>query len=140
MRREGRLIVNKLWWNRNRYLGDLFFDVASAAVGRMVYGLTLELRKKKISAVAVSPGWTRTERMTDVPQKVLLAKAQSPEYMGRAIVHLALDPQVSVKSGRNLEVGELAREYGFRDIDGRSWDYHVAVAKHRPSGWPRDEL
>ncbi|MGA7923647.1 MAG: SDR family NAD(P)-dependent oxidoreductase, partial [Thermoplasmata archaeon] len=79
MVKEGHgLIVNTLWWNRSRYLCDLFFDVASSGVGRMVYGLALELRENKIAAVAVSPGWTRTERMTDVSKKVLKANAQSP--------------------------------------------------------------
>jgi NAD(P)-dependent dehydrogenase (short-subunit alcohol dehydrogenase family) len=140
LRRRGGLIVNTLWWNRNRYLADLFFDVASAGVGRMVYGLALELRPKKIAAVAVSPGWTRTERMTDVPAGVLHRQAQSPEYVGRAVVNLALDQRVLTKSGRILEVGQLAREYGFRDVDGRFWDYHENVARHPRPGWPRDEL
>lgn len=129
LKRRGGLVVNTLWWNRDRYLCDMFFDVASAGIGRMVYGLALELRTKGIAAVAVSPGWTRTERMTDVPKAELQQKAQSPEYIGRAIVHLALDPAVSTKSGRILEVGELAREYGFRDVDGRFWGYHNAVAR-----------
>lgn len=129
--RRGGLVVNTLWWNRERYLWDLFFDVASAGVGRMVYGLSKELLPRKIAAVAVSPGWTRTERMTDVPPRVL-KKLQSPEYTGRAIVHLALDPAVMEKTGRVLEVGSLAKEYGFRDIDGRLIDYHDEVAKRPP--------
>ncbi len=140
MQTKGGLIVNTLWWNRNRYLTDLFFDVASAGVGRMVYGLALELSRNKIAAVAVSPGWTRTERMTDVPTTVLHRKAHSPEYVGRGIVHLALDPKVLAKSGRILEIGRLAREYAFRDVDGRFWDYHADVAARPPPGWPRDLL
>ena len=140
MRRRGGLIVNTLWWNRNRYLADLFFDVASAGVGRMVYGLALELRPRRIAAIAVSPGWTRTERMTDVPTEVLQREAQSPEYMGRAVVHLALDRKVLEKSGQILEVGRLAHEYGFRDVDGRFWDYHETFSKKSPPGSPRVEL
>ena len=140
LKRRGGLIVNTLWWNRNRYLADLFFDVASAGVGRMLYGLALELTPKKIAAVGVSPGWTRTERMSDVPSKVLRREAQSPEYLGRAVVQLALDRNVLSKSGRILEVGQLGREYGFRDVDGKSWDYHEKISKRRRSGWPRDEL
>ena len=98
----------------------------------MVFGLSKELANKKIASVAVSPGWTRTERMTGVPPKVLKKEAQSPEYIGRAVAFLALDPKVMSKSGRILEVGELAREYGFRDVDGRFWDYHAVVAKRPP--------
>ena len=140
LKRKGGLIVNTLWWNRNRYLVDLFFDVASAGVGRMVYGLALELRSRGITAVAVSPGWTRTERMTDVPAEVLRREAQSPEYIGRAIVLLAMDSKVLAKSGQILEVGQLAKEYGFRDVDGRFWDYHAAITRSPRPGWPRDEL
>lgn len=139
MKRKGGLIVNTLWWNRDRYLCDLFFDVASAGVGRMVYGLALELRPHGIAAVAVSPGWTRTERMTDVPREILHARTQTPEYVGRAIVNLALDQRRMAKTGRVLEVGDLAREYGFRDVDGRFWDYHAKVQR-RPPGWPVDKL
>ena len=128
-RRRGGLIVNTLWWNRDRYLLDLFFDVASSGVGRMVYGLSKELSSKKISAVAVSPGWTRTERMTDVPKKVLNKEAHSAEYVGRAIVHLAMDPKILKKSGQVLEIGALSREYHFRDIDGMFHDYHAERAK-----------
>jgi NAD(P)-dependent dehydrogenase (short-subunit alcohol dehydrogenase family) len=140
LRRKGGLIVNTLWWNRGRYLCDLFFDVASAAVGRMVYGLALELGPRGVAAVAVSPGWTRTERMANVPTKVLKAQAQSPEYIGRAIACLALDPKILDKSGRVMEVGQLAKEYRFRDIDGRYWDYHATVAKRSTPGWPVDTL
>jgi NAD(P)-dependent dehydrogenase (short-subunit alcohol dehydrogenase family) len=132
LRRRGGLVVNTLWWNRGRYLSDLFFDVASAGVGRMVYGLSRELTPKRIAAVAISPGWTRTERMAEVPPDVLKRETQSPEYVGRAVVHLALDRRVLEKSGRVLEVGALAREYGFRDVDGRLWDYHETVAKRPP--------
>ncbi|MDG6900048.1 MAG: hypothetical protein JRN12_07500 [Nitrososphaerota archaeon] len=70
-RRRGGLIVNTLWWNRGRYLWDLFFDVASAGVGRMIYGLSKETLSRIIATVAASPGWTRTERMTDVPASKL---------------------------------------------------------------------
>jgi NAD(P)-dependent dehydrogenase (short-subunit alcohol dehydrogenase family) len=131
-RRSGGIIVNTLWWNRGRYLWDLFFDVASAGVGRMVYGLSKELRPKRIAVVAVSPGWTRTERMTDVPAETLRRETQSPEYVGRAVVHLALDPRVLEKTGQVFETGALAKQYGFRDIDGRLVDYHEVVAHRRP--------
>jgi NAD(P)-dependent dehydrogenase (short-subunit alcohol dehydrogenase family) len=140
LRHRGGLVVNTLWWNRNRYLADLFFDVASMGIGRMVYGLALELKSRRIAAVALSPGWTRTERMTDVPSEVLDREAQSPEYVGRAVVHLAMDPKILARTGRILEVGQLAREYGFRDIDGRLWDYHGTIARKPRPGWPPDEL
>jgi len=136
-RRRGGLIVNTLWWNRGRYLWDLFFDLASYSVGRMAYGLDLELRSRDITVVGVSPGWTRTEHMDDLPKSVL-RKLPSPEYVGRGIVCLALDPRRHDKSGRVLELGALAREYGFKNVDGRLIDYHTEIAKHPPPGAPPD--
>ena len=137
---KGGLVVNTLWWNRERYLCDLFFDVASAGVGRMVYGLALELKSKGITALAVSPGWTRTERMTSVPAEILQKETNSPEFVGRGIVSLSIDPNVINKTGTVIEIGSLAREYGFTDIDGKVEDYHAKVEKQRPKGWPEDKL
>ncbi len=136
-RRRTGLIVNTLWWNRGRYLYDLFFDLASGAVGRMAYGLDLELRSDRITVVGLSPGWTLTEAMTRLSDKVKATLA-SPEYVGRAVVHLALDRNRHQRSGRVFEIGELAREYGFRNVDGRLIDYHAQIAKHPLAGAPPD--
>lgn len=135
LRRRGSLIVNTLWWNRDRYIYDLFFDVASSGVGRMAYGLALELRPKGLTVLALSPGWTRTEAMRGLPAKVLRS-IPSPEYVGRAVVHLALDRRVAKKTGKIHEIGALAREYGFTDVDGRRVDYHAEISGRRPAGWP----
>jgi NAD(P)-dependent dehydrogenase (short-subunit alcohol dehydrogenase family) len=139
LRRRGGLIVNTLWWNRGIYLCDLFFDLASTAVGRMSYGLAIELLPRKIAVVGVSPGWTRTEAMTEVPRRIL-DKLPSPEYVGRAVVHLALDPRVLEKTGSVFEIGTLAREYGFTNVDGRLIDYHARIARRPPSGFPTQDL
>lgn len=136
-RRRGGLIVNTLWWNRGRYLWDLFFDLASSSVGRMTYGLDLELRSRDITVVGISPGWTRTEHMDHLPEATL-RKLPSPEYAGRAVAYLALDSRRHEKSGRVHEIGALAREYGFRNTDGRLIDYHSEIAKHPPPGAPPD--
>jgi NAD(P)-dependent dehydrogenase (short-subunit alcohol dehydrogenase family) len=137
LRKRGGLIVNTLWWNRGRYLCDLFFDLASAAVGRMAYGLDLELRSKGVTILGVSPGWTRTEHMSHLPEKIL-QQLPSPEYVGRGIVHLALDPRVREKSGKLFEIGALAREYGFTNLDGRLIDYHSEIRRRPIPGWPPD--
>jgi NAD(P)-dependent dehydrogenase (short-subunit alcohol dehydrogenase family) len=136
-RRRGGLIINTLWWNRGRYLCDLFFDLASAAMGRMAYGLDLELRPKGVTILGLSPGWTRTEHMSHLPPSVL-RKLPSPEYVGRAVAHLATDPHVHDKSGKVLEIGALAREYGFTNVDGRRIDYHSAIRRRPIPGWPPD--
>ncbi len=120
------LIVSTVAWDHEKYLGS-FYDVAKHAIVRMIFGMATELRKHNIAAVAVAPGFTRTERVLaafktdeahwrEVPG---LKDTEKPEYVGRAVVALASDPQVMSKSGRAFRAGELAAEYGFTDVDGR---------------------
>ena len=125
-RRQG-LIVNTTFWDRGKCLSNLPYDLAKTAINRMAYVMALELQEYGIAAVALSPGWMRTEavleayrtdeqRWHEVPD---LSRTESTEYIGRAVAALAADPNVMEKSGRVLRVGDLAREYGFTDIDGR---------------------
>ncbi len=118
--RQG-LIVSTTAWDRDKYLGNLFYDLAKNAVNRMAYGMARDLRDHGIAAVALAPGFMRTERVLAAheEQGFDLSITESPEYIGRAIAALAADPNVMQKSGRVLAVGDLAREYGFADIDGR---------------------
>jgi NAD(P)-dependent dehydrogenase (short-subunit alcohol dehydrogenase family) len=119
------LIVSTIAWDRDRYLGTLYYDVAKHAIARMVLGLAAELKPHGVFAVALAPGFMRTERVlaapaSDWPGGVKdLSVTESPEYVGRAVVALAGDGQVSRKSGRVFRVGDLALEYGFTDVDGR---------------------
>jgi NAD(P)-dependent dehydrogenase (short-subunit alcohol dehydrogenase family) len=115
------LIINTVAWDRNLYLGNLFYDVAKSAIVRMACGMAIELRQQSVSALALAPGFVRTERVmaAHALQPFPLDRTESPEYVGRAVAHLAADPQVMQKSGKVLAVGDLAREYGFTDIDGR---------------------
>ena len=121
------LIVETTFWDRGKYLGSLPYDLAKTAINRMAYGLALELRPYNVAAVALSPGWMRTEAVLQnyvideqhwqtVPD---LSRTESVEYIGRAVAALASDPDVMDKTGRILTVGDLAREYGFTDVDGR---------------------
>jgi NAD(P)-dependent dehydrogenase (short-subunit alcohol dehydrogenase family) len=121
------LIVSTTAWDRGKYLGSVPYFVAKSAVKAMAYGLALELRAHNVAAVALAPGWMRTEdvlhqfgtdeaRWREVPA---LSSTESTGYVGRAIVALASDPNVIQKSGNLLMVGDLAAEYGFTDVDGR---------------------
>lgn len=122
------LIVTTTFWDRGRYLaGNLMYDLAKASMSRLALGMAEELREHGVASVAVSPGWMRTEfvlaghsateaNWRDKPE---LSRTESPRYLGRAIVALGSDPDVCRRSGETLRVGDLAREYGFTDIDGR---------------------
>ncbi len=115
------LIVNTTLWDRDKYLGNLFYDLAKAAVNRMAFGMARELRAHGIAVVALSPGFVRTERVmaAHAARPFDLGITESPEYIGRAAAALASDRNVMEKSGKVLTVGDLAREYGFTDVDGR---------------------
>jgi NAD(P)-dependent dehydrogenase (short-subunit alcohol dehydrogenase family) len=86
-----------------------------------------DLRPHGVASVALSPGWMRTElvvghmgaeaeRWEEHPG---LARTESPRYVGRGVVALASDPNAMAKTGGVYRVGDLAREYGFTDVDGR---------------------
>jgi NAD(P)-dependent dehydrogenase (short-subunit alcohol dehydrogenase family) len=127
--RQGRgLIVTTSYWDRGNYLrGNLFYDLAKAAMNRLAFGMAEELRPHGVASLAVVPGWMRTEfvlasahadesNWRDYPH---FARTESPRYVGRAVAALAADPAVMRKSGGIHRVGDLAVEYGFTDIDGR---------------------
>jgi NAD(P)-dependent dehydrogenase (short-subunit alcohol dehydrogenase family) len=122
------LIVTTTFWDRDRYLhGNLFYDLAKAAMTRLAFGIAEELRPHGVASLAVSPGWMRTEfvltghKATEETwtRHPALARTESPRYIGRAVAALAADRDVLRKSGGVHRVGDLAREYGFTDIDGR---------------------
>jgi NAD(P)-dependent dehydrogenase (short-subunit alcohol dehydrogenase family) len=120
-------MINTTFWDRDKCLSGLPYDLAKTAVNRLAYAMALELRPYGVAAVALSPGWMRTEAIlqaydTDEEhwhQVPALARTESTQYIGRAVAALAADPQVMEKTGRILTVGDLAREYGFTDHDGR---------------------
>jgi NAD(P)-dependent dehydrogenase (short-subunit alcohol dehydrogenase family) len=118
---RGGLIVHTTAWDRDRYLGNLFYDVAKAAVNRMAFGMAWELQLHHVAVVALAPGFVGTERVLAAFAAAGRAAPdlESPEYSGRAVVALAADADVMAKSGRVLTVGHLAAEYGFTDVDGR---------------------
>jgi NAD(P)-dependent dehydrogenase (short-subunit alcohol dehydrogenase family) len=122
------LIAITSFWDRDKYLrGNLFYDLAKSAMNRLAFGMAEELRPHGVASLALSPGWMRTEfvlagHKTDEAhwqERPALARTESPRYLGRAIAALAGDAGVMQKSGGVHRVADLAREYGFTDIDGR---------------------
>ncbi len=116
------------WKIETRYVrGNLLYDLAKSAMNRLAFAMAEELRPDRIASVAVSPGWMRTELIlaghrTDEAhwrERPALARTESPRYLGRAVVTLAADPRIVDRTGQVLRVADLAREYGFTDVDGR---------------------
>ena len=116
---QGRgLIVSISSGDEGKYRGQVMYDTAKAAVDRMAFGMAQELRAHGIVALALYPGLTRTERVERFASAAELANSESPRYAGRAVVALATDSDVMQRSGGAYKTGELAREYGFTDVDG----------------------
>jgi NAD(P)-dependent dehydrogenase (short-subunit alcohol dehydrogenase family) len=112
------LAVLTTFTRERRYLGKAFYDVAKNAVCRLVSALAEEKKDSDLAFVGVSPGWMAVKRMTGLSEKQQ-QEMESVAYIGRAVSALACDPSVSRRSGQTLAVGDLARIYGFTDIDGR---------------------
>ncbi len=122
--------------NRAEYRISAFYDLAKASVNRLAFSLGHELAPLGCTAVAVTPGWLRSEMMLDA-YKVTedtwrdalksgappgFAESESPRFVGRAVAALAADPDRARWNQKSVTAGKLARDYGFTDIDGRQPD------------------
>lgn len=125
--RGGTLIVTTSFDDVGKYTGMFYYDLAKNALNRAAFGMAQDLAPVGVTSIALSPGWMRTELVlaafeTDEAhwqEQPALATTESTAYVGRAVVALAADPEVRKKTGQVLKVGDLAREYGFTDVDGR---------------------
>jgi NAD(P)-dependent dehydrogenase (short-subunit alcohol dehydrogenase family) len=124
----GRGLIVNITWVLDRPHGVTFYEVVKNATNKLTEQMADDLRPHGVACIAVSPGWMRLERMDLTPEQA--ARAESPEFPGRGIAALAADPDVLEKSGRVFTTPELAREYGFTDVDGKQqsafWDEHWA--------------
>jgi len=128
--RERRLVIEITDGDSDNYRGNLVYDLAKASVIRLAMGMASELKPKGITAVALTPGFLRSEQMLDhfgvteanwrdaIAKDPYFAGSETPYFIGQAVVALASDPQVMTKSGKALATWHLAQEYGFRDADG----------------------
>jgi len=137
-------------YNNTNYRLSLFYDLAKASVIRMAWAQAHEIRPHQGTAVALSPGWLRSEQMLDnygvgeanwrdaVAKQPHFVITETPRYVGRAVAALAADPQLARWSGQALSSGQLAKLYGFTDLDGSqpdAWRYLVEV---QDAGKPAD--
>ncbi|MFD8382772.1 SDR family oxidoreductase [Streptomyces sp. NPDC059679] len=112
------------------YRENLFFDLTKNAPIRTAFGLAQELKEFGGTAVSITPGFLRSEQMLDhfgvteenwrdaVAREPHFAIAETPYFVGRAVAALAADPERARWSGKSVSSGELAKEYGFTDVDG----------------------
>jgi NAD(P)-dependent dehydrogenase (short-subunit alcohol dehydrogenase family) len=137
-------------YNNANYRLSLFYDLAKTSVIRMAWAQAKELRPHQCTAVALTPGWLRSEQMLDnygvseVNWRDAIAKqphfviTETPRYVGRAVAHLAGDPEVERWSGQSLSSGQLAKVYGFTDLDGSQPDAWRYVVEVQDVGKPAD--
>lgn len=112
------LIVNLTSFSKDKISRNLVYDLAMNAINRLTLGIAKELKDFNVSAVAICPGWMRTERVIDAGFGPEDGATETTAYVGRAVVALATDSAVSKVSGDALMVAELAKKYGFTDLDG----------------------
>lgn len=119
-RRSGVIIETGFHDAKDSYLGALMYDIAKNSMHRLAFGLSRELAQHNVTALMLSLGFTRTERVlaAGISQEEL-ATTESTEYSGRAVACLIADKDIHTKTGRCFSTGELAKEYDFVDIDGR---------------------
>ena len=137
-------------YNAEHYRINPFYDLAKVAVTRMAWAHAKDLAPHGATSVSITPGWLRSEMMLEafgvseenwpdatkkVPHFVI---SETPRFVGRGVAALAADPDRSRWNGRSLSSGELAKVYGFTDLDGSrpdAWRYLREVAD---AGKPAD--
>jgi NAD(P)-dependent dehydrogenase (short-subunit alcohol dehydrogenase family) len=120
------------------YRGSFFYDLVKASVIRIAYAYAQEFgrqRKAKLTALAITPGFLRSEFMLDhfgvteanwrdaIKKDKHYAESETPRYLGRAVAALAADPDVHRLNGQVTSSWEMAKLYGFTDVDGRVPDW-----------------
>ena len=133
-------------YNASNYRVSFFYDLAKAANLRMAFALAHELAPHGATAVAVTPGWLRSETMLEAygvteadwhdatEKNPHFAISESPAFVGRAVAALAADPEVSRWTGQSLSSGQLAQVYGFTDLDGSRPDAWCHVVEMQDAG------
>lgn len=119
--RSRGLLISTVAWAYDEYLRNLYYDVSKAAVIRMIRGMAHDLKPHNVAAIALAPGFMRTERIVaaHAAHPFDLSWTESPEYLGRGVRALAEDPDAMRHTGQVLTVGDLAPIYNFTDTDGR---------------------
>ncbi|MFI7522380.1 SDR family oxidoreductase [Micromonospora globbae] len=153
-RRPGGLVVEigdgTTAYNDHNYRVSLFYDLAKVSVNRLAFSQAKELEPYGCTAVALSPGWLRSEIMLEIfgvteenwrdalDKEPHFAISESPAYVGRAVAALAADEDRGRWSGKSVSSGELAKVYGFTDLDGSQPDAWRYIVEVQDRGKPAD--
>lgn len=154
-RRPGGLIVEVTdgtrAYNDTHYRLSVFYDMAKTAVTRLAWAQAQEVAPYGCTAVALTPGWMRSEMMLEAfgvteetwqeagsAQPHFAAISESPRFVGRAVAALAGDPDRFRHNGGSLSSGGLAQEYGFTDLDGSRPDCWRYLTEVQEAGLPAD--
>lgn len=155
IRRPGGLVVEMTdgtrEYNAAHYRLSAFYDLAKSAVLRLAFSQAEELKPYGCTAVALTPGWMRSEMMlghygvTEANWRDaagtnphFAAISESPRFVGRAVAALAADPDVHRRTGGSFSSGGLAQEYGFTDVDGSRPDCWRYLEEVQEAGLPAD--
>jgi NAD(P)-dependent dehydrogenase (short-subunit alcohol dehydrogenase family) len=129
-------------YNADHYRINAFYDLAKTSVIRLAWGQAQELGKHGCTAVALTPGWMRSELMLEIygvteenwrdgtARSPHFCISETPRFVGRAVAALAADPERARWNGQSLSSGGLAQVYGFTDLDGTRpdcWRYMAEV-------------
>ena len=137
-------------YNHDHYRVSLFYDLAKTSINRIAWTQAQELEKHQCTAVSLSPGWLRSEQMLDnygvkeenwrdaAKKQPHFIITETPRYVGRAVAHLAADPDVARWNGQSLSSGQLAKVYSFTDLDGSQPDAWRYVVEVQDAGKPAD--
>jgi NAD(P)-dependent dehydrogenase (short-subunit alcohol dehydrogenase family) len=155
IRRPGGLVVEMTDgtrdYNAAHYRLSAFYDLAKSAVLRLAFSQAEELKPFGCTALALTPGWMRSEMMLEhygvteanwrdgaAVNPHFAASSESPRFAGRAVAALAADPELHLRNGGSYSSGGLAREYGFTDVDGSQPDCWRYLAEVQDAGLPAD--
>jgi NAD(P)-dependent dehydrogenase (short-subunit alcohol dehydrogenase family) len=148
--RSGGLVVEITDGDAFFYRGHFFYDLVKTTVIRMAFALSQELKERGIPAIAVTPGFLRSEWMLDhfgvteanwrdAAKKVKeFIASETPLFVGRCVAALAADPEVATKNGRVFASWDLAEEYGVNDADGTRPHFVRWMKENMPevaAGW-----
>jgi NAD(P)-dependent dehydrogenase (short-subunit alcohol dehydrogenase family) len=153
--RKSGLIVQLTEGDRLYYRGNLFYDLGRVAEIRLAYALAEELAPHRVTALALTPGYLRSEAVLDhlgvteanwregAKRDPDFMASETPCFVGRAVVALATDPYVGRKAGGLHSSWALAEEYGFSDVDGGRPNLGRHFAERygeSPAGQPRTPI